>query len=84
MFLFQLYFFAHLNFSLAANKTISMICPYLTNYLYKLFPLKGMVFPVVMYGVKVGLWRKLSAEELMLLTVVLEKTLESPLDLKEI
>ena len=34
--------------------------------------------------VRVGLWRKLSAEELMLLTVVLEKTLESPLDLKEI
>ena len=33
----------------------------------------------------VGLWRKLSAEELMLLNpVVLEKTLESPLDCKEI
>ena len=31
-----------------------------------------------------GLGRKLSAEELMLLTVVLEKTLESPLDCKEI
>ena len=34
--------------------------------------------------VRVGLWRRLSAEELMLLTVVLEKTLESPLDCKEI
>ena len=34
--------------------------------------------------VRVGLWRKLSAEELMLLTVLLEKTLESPLDCKEI
>ena len=40
--------------------------------------------------VRVGLWRKLSAEELMLQlmknwwTVVLEKTLESPLDCKEI
>ena len=34
--------------------------------------------------VRVGLWRKLSAGELMLLTVVLEKTLESPLDCKEI
>ena len=33
---------------------------------------------------RVGLWRKLSTEELMLLTVVLEKTLESPLDCKEI
>ena len=34
--------------------------------------------------VGVGLERKLSAEELMLLTVLLEKTLESPLDCKEI
>ena len=33
---------------------------------------------------RVGLGRKLSAEELMLLNVVLEKTLESPLDCKEI
>ena len=28
---------------------------------------KAVVFPVVMYGVRVGLWRKLSAKELMLL-----------------
>ena len=28
---------------------------------------KAMVFPVVMYGVRVGLQRKLSAEEIMLL-----------------
>ena len=34
--------------------------------------------------VRVGPQRKLSAKELMLLTVVLEKTLESPLDCKEI
>ena len=34
--------------------------------------------------VRVGLWRKLSPEELMVWTVVLEKTLESPLDCKEI
>ena len=34
--------------------------------------------------VRVRLKRKLSTEELMLLTVVLEKTLESPLDCKEI
>ena len=34
--------------------------------------------------VRVWLKRKLSAEELMLLTVVLEKTLESPLDCKKI
>ena len=34
--------------------------------------------------VRVGPWRKWSAEELMLWTVVLEKTLEGPLDCKEI
>ena len=34
--------------------------------------------------VRVGLWRKLSAKELMLLRMVLEKTFESPLDCKEI
>ena len=34
--------------------------------------------------VRVGLQRKLSAEELMLWSCVLEKTLESPLDSKEI
>ena len=33
----------------------------------KVHLVKAMVFPVVMYGVRVGLWRKLSAEELMLL-----------------
>ena len=33
---------------------------------------------------KVGLWRKLSAKEWCFWTVVLEKTLESPLDCKEI
>ena len=46
-------------------------------------PTKAMVFPVAMYGFES--WTiKLSAKELMLLTVVLEKTLESPLDCKEI
>ena len=34
--------------------------------------------------VRVGLWRKLSTENLCFWTVVLEKTLESPLDYKEI
>ena len=34
--------------------------------------------------VRVGLWRKLSAEKLMLLKCGVEKTLESPLDCKEI
>ena len=48
----------------------------------KVCVVKAMVFPVVMY-VTLGLWRKLSAEELMPWTVMLEKTLESPLDCKE-
>ena len=34
--------------------------------------------------VRVGIWRRLSAEELCFWTVVLEKTLESPLDCKEV
>ena len=34
--------------------------------------------------VRVGMWRKLSTKELILWPVVLEKTLESPLDCKEI
>ena len=33
----------------------------------KVHLVKAMFFPVVMYGVRVGLWRKLSTEELMLL-----------------
>ena len=46
---------------------------------------KAMVFPVVMYGCESWTVRKLSTEKLMLLNiVVLEKTLESPLDCKEI
>ena len=45
---------------------------------------KAMVFQWSCMDVRVGLRRKLSTEELMLLTVVLEKTLESPLDYKEI
>ena len=42
-----------------------------------------MFFPVVMYGCESWTVRKLSTEELMLLNM-LEKTLESPLDCKEI
>ena len=40
----------------------------------------AMVFPVVIYGCESWTIKKLSAKELMLLTVVLEKTLESPLN----
>ena len=50
----------------------------------KVHLVKAMVFLVVMYGCEI--WTiKLRAEELMVLScVVLEKTLESPLDCKEI
>ena len=34
---------------------------------------KAMVFPVVTYGCEVGLWRRLSAEELMLLNCGIEE-----------
>ena len=50
----------------------------------KVHLVKAMVFPVVMYGCESWTMKKLNSEELMLLTVVLEKTLESPLDCKEI
>ena len=43
-----------------------------------------MVFPVVIYGCESWTIKEVSAEELVLLSVVLEKTLESPLDCKEI
>ena len=48
----------------------------------KVHLVKAMVFPVVVYGCESWTIKKLSTEELMLL--VLEKTLESPLDCKEI
>ena len=50
----------------------------------KVHLVKAMGFPVVCMDVRVGLWRKLSTKELMLLNCVLEKTLESPLDCKKI
>ena len=45
---------------------------------------KVMVFPVVLYGCESRTIKKAEAEELMLWTVVLEKTLQSPLHCKEI
>ena len=45
---------------------------------------KAMVFPVVMYGCESCTIKKLSAEELMILNLVLDKTLENLLDCKEI
>ena len=50
----------------------------------KVHLVKAMVFPVVCMDVRVGLWRRLSTEELMLLNCGLEKTLECALDCKEI
>ena len=48
----------------------------------KVHLVKAMVFPIVMYGCES--WTIKKAKELKLWTVVLEKTLESPLDCKEI
>ena len=45
---------------------------------------KAMIFPVVMYGCESWTIRRLSAKNWCFWTVVLEKTLESPWDSKEI
>ena len=45
---------------------------------------KAVVFPIVCTVVRIGPQRRLNAEELMLHTAVLEKTLDSPLGSKEI
>ena len=42
------------------------------------------VFPIDMYGCESWTIKSISTEEQMIRTVVLEKTLESPLDSKEI
>ena len=52
--------------------------------LTKVHIVKAMIFPVVTYGCKNWIIKGLSTKELMLLTMVLEKTLESSLDSKEI
>ena len=49
----------------------------------KVYLVKAMAFPVVMYGLRVGLPRRMP-KNWCFWTVVLEKTLESPLDSKEI
>ena len=49
----------------------------------KVHLVKAMVFPVACMDVRIGLWRKLP-KNWCFWTVVLEKTLESPLDCKEI
>ena len=50
----------------------------------KVHLVKAMVFKWLCVDVRVGLRRKLSTEKVMLLKCGLEKTLESPLDSKEI
>ena len=50
----------------------------------KFHRVKAMIFPVVMYGCESWTVKKAECQELMLWTVVLKKTLESPLDCKEI
>ena len=50
----------------------------------KVHLVKAMVFPLVVYGWESWTVRKLSAEELMLLNCGVGKTLQSPLDCKEI
>ena len=51
--------------------------------LTKVCLVKALVFPVAMYGLRAAALRQ-SPEELMLLNRGVEKTLESPLDCKEI
>ena len=48
----------------------------------KVHLVKAMVFPVVLYGCESWTIKKVESVELRLWTVVLEKTLESPLDCK--
>ena len=50
----------------------------------KVHLVKAMVFPVVMYGCESRTIKKAEHRRMMLWTVVLEKTLEGPLDSKEI
>ena len=50
----------------------------------KVHLVKAMAFPVVMYGCEWWTVRKLSAKKLMLFNCGVEKTLESPLNCKEI
>ena len=50
----------------------------------KVCPVKAMVFPVVMYGCELDCEESWARKNWCFWTVVLEKTLESPLDCKEI
>ena len=45
---------------------------------------KAMVFPVLRYGLRVGVWKSWAPKNWYFWTVLLGKTLECPLDFKEI
>ena len=68
--------------------TVQLSHPYMTigrNIVLTRWTFVGKVMSLLFNILsRVGLWRKLSTEELMLLNCGLEKTLESPLDFKEI
>ena len=51
----------------AMTKLNSILKSRNVTLLTKVCLVKAMVFPVVMYGVRVGLYRKMNTEELMLL-----------------
>ena len=55
-----------------------------TALLTKICLTKAMVFPVLMYGCESCTIKKAECQELMLLNCELEKTVENPLDCKEI
>ena len=50
----------------------------------KVYQVKAMVFPVVMYGCESWTIKKAERQRIDLFAMVLEKTPESPLDYKEI
>ena len=50
----------------------------------KVHPVKAMVFPVVMYGCEGWIVKKAEHQKIDAFELWLEKTLESPLDCKEI
>ena len=52
--------------------------------LTKVYLVKAMIFPVIMYGCESWTVKKADCQRIDALTIVLEKTFESPLDCKEI
>ena len=52
--------------------------------LTKVHPVKAMIFPVIMYGCESWTIKKAECQRIDAFKLVLEKTLECPLDCKEI